>query len=59
MAFYTINSRSITGAYRDGRTGGDGVHYTDAAGRAWARGVFSKFTGGLKALPLAGSAAGP
>lgn len=59
MGFYTINSRALTKAYRDGRTGGDGVHYTDAAGGSWARGVFGKFDRALKALPLAGSGAGP
>jgi len=59
MGFYTINSRAITKAYRDGRTGGDGVHYTDATGGSWARGVFGKFDRALKALPLAGSGAGP
>ena len=59
MGFYTINSRALTKAYRDGRTGGDGVHYTDAAGGSWARGVYGKFDKALKSLPLAGSAAGP
>ena len=59
MGFYTINSRVLTKAYRDGRTGGDGVHYSDAAGGAWARAVFGKFVRALKALPLAGSDAGP
>ena len=59
MGFYTINSRALTKAYRDGRTGGDGVHYTDAAGGSWARGVYGKFDRAVKALPLAGSAARP
>ena len=59
MGFYTINSRVITGPYREGTTGGDGVHYTDAAGRAWARGVHAKIAAFLKSLPLAGSAPGP
>jgi hypothetical protein len=59
MGFYTINSRTLTKAYRDGRTGGDGVHYSDAAAGAWARGVYGKFDKALKALPLAGSGAGP
>ncbi|MFZ9932395.1 MAG: SGNH/GDSL hydrolase family protein [Chthoniobacterales bacterium] len=59
MGFYTINSRGITGAYRDGRTGGDGVHYGDAAGAAWARGVQTKLTQALKVLPLAGTAGRP
>ncbi len=57
--FYTINSRGITGAYRSGRTGGDGVHYTDAAGGSWARGVYGKFDKAVKALLLAGPAARP
>jgi hypothetical protein len=52
MGFYTINSRGITGAYRDGQTGVDGVHYSDAAAAAWARGVLAKLTRALKVLPL-------
>jgi len=51
--FYTINSRKITGPYRDGRSGGDGVHYSDAAGRVWARGVMSRLNTGLKSSGLA------
>jgi len=53
MGFFTINSRTITGPYRQGKSGGDGVHYTDDAGRDWARGVYAKFSDALKALPLA------
>jgi lysophospholipase L1-like esterase len=52
MGFFTVNSRTLTGAYRAGRSGGDGVHYTEAAGRAWARGVSSKITTSLKGLAL-------
>jgi hypothetical protein len=59
QGFYTINSRKITGLYRDGRTGGDGVHYTDAAGRAWARGAYTKFVAGLKSLALAPASPSP
>lgn len=59
QGFYTISSRKITGAYRDGRTGGDGVHYTDAAGRAWARGAYAKFLAGLKSLALAPDTSAP
>jgi len=59
QGFFTINSRNITGPYRDGRTGGDGVHYTDAAGRAWARGANTKFLAGLKSLALAPAASSP
>lgn len=54
--FYTINSRIITGPYRDGKSGGDGVHYSDEAGSDWARAVFAKFSDALKALPLAPAA---
>ncbi|MBE2181679.1 MAG: SGNH/GDSL hydrolase family protein [Chthoniobacterales bacterium] len=39
LGFGTINSRRITGPYRKGGTGGDGVHFSDDAGAAWARGV--------------------
>lgn len=39
LDFQVVNSRRITGPYRKGTTGGDGVHYSGAAGRAWARGV--------------------
>ncbi len=39
LGFGTINSRRITGSYRKGSTGGDGVHFSDEAGAAWARGV--------------------
>lgn len=59
QGFFTINSRNITGPYRDGRTGGDGVHFTDAAGRAWARGTHAKFVAGLKALALAPASSAP
>jgi len=59
MGFYTVNSRIITGPYRDGRTGGDGVHYTDAAGRAWARGAYAKFSAAQRALPLAQPSGSP
>lgn len=59
QGFFTINSRNIAGAYRNGRTGGDGVHYTDAAGRAWARGVYNKFVAGLKSLALAPASSTP
>lgn len=42
LGFRTINSRRITGAYMPGASGGDGVHYSDAAGTRWARGVMAK-----------------
>lgn len=58
QGFFTINSRSITRAYREGKSGGDGVHYNDAAGRAWARGVYAKFLAGWKALALAPASPG-
>ena len=53
MGFFTINSRGITGPYKDGKTGGDGVHYSDPAGRSWARGAYAKFVAGLESLALA------
>jgi hypothetical protein len=53
MGFYTINSRAVTVPYREGITGSDGIHYSDAAGFAWARSVFSKFTAALLALSRA------
>lgn len=59
MAFYTINSRRMTGSYRDGRTGGDGVHYSDGAGQAWARAAYRKIADGLRALALAPAPTGP
>lgn len=59
VAFFTINSRNLTGSYRPGRTGGDGVHFTDTAGRAWARGVHAKFLTAMKSLALAPAAPAP
>lgn len=58
LGFYTINSRSITGPYREGKSGADGVHYNDAAGGSWARGIFAKFSDAVKTLTLARAAAG-
>ena len=51
--FRTINSRALTQPYLAGRTGGDGVHYQDAAGRRWARGVMHLLDAGTRPLPLA------
>lgn len=53
QGFYTVNSRSLTAPYRLGVTGGDGVHYTEAAGGRWARGVFQKFLAVVKSSTLA------
>ena len=53
LGFYTINSRSLTAPYRRGKTGGDGVHYNDAAARVWARYVMNKFSWALQSLGLA------
>lgn len=58
MGFYTVNSRQVTGGYRAGRSGGDGVHYSDEAGRRWAAGVFRKFLSAIRTLSLAPSPAG-
>ena len=51
--FRTINSRAFTAPYVSGRTGGDGVHYSDAAGRRWARGVMTALGPATAPLPLA------
>lgn len=51
--FRTIDSRLITAPYRDGATGGDGVHYRDAAGRRWARRVMAQIGLIADSLPLA------
>jgi len=53
LGFQTINSRSLTEPYREGKTGGDGVHYNDAAGRRWAKRVFSVLGPAPERLPLA------
>lgn len=53
QGFYTVNSRSLTAPYRLGATGGDGVHYTEAAAGRWARGVFQKFLAVVKSSTLA------
>ncbi len=42
MRFGVLSSRAIIGPYQRGATGGDGVHYNDAAGERWARGVIRK-----------------
>lgn len=39
LRFSTIDARDILGRYRQGETGGDGVHLGDEAGRRWAREV--------------------
>jgi len=57
LGFYTFNSRSLTGAYRAGKSGGDGVHYNDEAGGSWARGIFAKFSEAVETLNLARTAA--
>jgi len=51
--FRTIDSRLFTAPYRDGKTGGDGVHYGDAAGRRWARRVMGQINLLAGSLPLA------
>ena len=51
--FRTIDSRLFTAPYRDGKTGGDGVHYGDAAGRRWARRVMGQISLIADSLPLA------
>jgi len=56
LGFYTFNSRNITGAYRAGKSGGDGVHYSDTAGSSWARGIFAKFSDAVETLNLARAA---
>lgn len=53
LGFRTINSRSLTEPYREGKTGGDGVHYNDAAGERWAKRVFSILGPAAEPLPLA------
>ncbi len=53
LRFKTINSRSITGSYRMGTTGSDGVHYSDEAGRRWANGVLRELVRLDRAFPLA------
>lgn len=53
LGFYTVNSRTLTAPYRRGVTGGDGVHYSDSAGEAWARGVSGKIFQALQSLNLA------
>jgi lysophospholipase L1-like esterase len=56
--FRTIDSRLFTAPYRDGKTGGDGVHYGDAAGRRWARRVMGQISLLADSLPLAPADAG-
>lgn len=51
--FRTIDSRLLTAPYREGKTGGDGVHYGDAAGRRWARRVLGQILLIADSLPLA------
>lgn len=53
LDFYTVNSRTLTAPYRRGSTGGDGVHYSDSAGAAWARGVSGKIFRAMASLNLA------
>lgn len=54
LGFRTISSRAITGPYRAGKTGGDGVHYADDAGRRWAAGVMSKLPAAFPLAPAGG-----
>lgn len=56
--FRTIDSRLFTAPYRDGKTGGDGVHYGDTAGRRWARRVMGQISLLADSLPLAPADAG-
>lgn len=51
--FRTVDSRLFTAPYRDGKTGGDGVHYGDSAGRRWARRVLGQISLIAGSLPLA------
>ncbi|MEX1044800.1 MAG: SGNH/GDSL hydrolase family protein [Chthoniobacterales bacterium] len=54
QGFRTINSRALTAPYVAGRTGADGVHYSDGAGRRWARGVMTALgPAPAPSLPLA------
>jgi len=53
LDFYTINSRQFVESYRIGVTGGDGVHYREAAAKKWARGVLGKFYGMSRVSGLA------
>lgn len=54
LGFRTINSRSLTEPYIEGKTGGDGVHYQEVAGRRWAQRVFDVLGPAPERLPLAG-----
>ncbi len=58
LGFRTINSRILTSPYRSGQTGGDGVHYSDTAGRRWAKGVMAALDPVLDRLSLAPARAG-
>jgi lysophospholipase L1-like esterase len=53
LGFGTIGSRALTAPYVERRTGGDGVHYSEAAGRRWARRVMLSLGAGATSLPLA------
>ncbi len=58
LHFKTISSRGITGPYRTGATGADGVHYADKAGTQWANGVLRELARFERAFPLAPARAG-
>ncbi len=59
LNFHTINSRRITGPYRAGKSGGDGVHYREVGGGGGARGVYAKLAAAAKAFALAQPPARP
>jgi len=42
MNYQTIDSRAITSRYIPGKSGGDGVHLSDAAAREWASAVIKR-----------------
>ena len=42
LKFKTINTRAFTDRYEKGKTGVDGVHLNEAAGREWANGVIKR-----------------
>lgn len=48
LNFQTIDSRAITSRYIPGKSGGDGVHLSDAAAREWASAVFKRL---LRLIP--------
>jgi hypothetical protein len=49
MGFQTINSRSMTSRYIPGKSGGDGVHLSEAAATEWANAVIKNL---YRVIPL-------